>query len=80
MQTRSKLYRIYALEDGTVVRHKDLHVTDDASAIRYVRTLRRECDRELWDMSSAPARQVLVSNREGAASEPARSASATDQA
>lgn len=76
----SKLYRIYVLEDGEIVRHKDFRAAHDMAAIRYLQSLRRDCDRELWDMSSAPARQVLVSASKGATGAQASSASMFDQA
>jgi hypothetical protein len=53
-----RLYRLYTVKHGKIIRHRDFEARDDREALRRAAALRREGARELWDLSSAPARHV----------------------
>ena len=58
MDHAHRLYRLYTVKHGQIVRHRDFEARDDREALRRASALRREGARELWDLSSAPARHV----------------------
>lgn len=58
MDQARRLYRLYTVKHGQIVRHRDFEAMDDREALRQAAMLRREGARELWDLSSAPARHV----------------------
>ncbi|NNM77455.1 hypothetical protein HJG53_11110 [Sphingomonas sp. ID1715] len=58
MADAHRLYRLYTVKHGEIVRHRDFEARDDREALRRASALRRDGARELWDLSSAPARHV----------------------
>lgn len=54
----SRLYRLYTVKHGQIIRQTEFAAADDQAALAWLRGLRPGAERELWDVSCSPVRLV----------------------